>query len=859
MKNKKVLKSEKKLSNIKTTNGASMVASLEQNSATQAIDSDALSQALMGKTVVKDEKNNRILGLTDQGIIEFNDKIIKGVSLTAKNILLKLKEKLENGTARYQSISEALTRIEFTNAAFIETLEFQQVKQELNELLSSMMNGSLEEMEMAREGILSFFDASKNNIVRGRKKFKSTGYSIENSKEKEFLRAIFIGEMYGAGVFNYKFLEMSGEIDQMDFDTIDNIYRKSELFNLEEVTKSLITAGIFQSREEILEHYCENDRKYFVNLATIEEIADYIIKGKITARDAIKRIRIDTIKELSPELLENFLSVPNFPKGIELINYAQKGSKTERFLNKKLLNKLDRERFLKIVLSSKVAESYGNPYTSMDYINEYGKLNSSDMIVLAEAGKIEDEELIKLTAFKSMQVQDPNEYEKMINNLLGFYDLDRLESLLENKKINKKFVELYNDLISNMASKEQKDIYFGRINRILQDKENSDELVTALSICGLNIGENIEYEISEEYITENYLNEKLREEDLIKLYEEGLLSLETVRILFSDTEIITKYRSGIMDFEVLNLLENRTEIIKQEFQNNKLTAQQLFALYSKMNGIEIEEFIEISDGYEFNEDGLVDSISDEITTEKVQALFNNYYISQDDLSVLVGRNIITKEQANEFANQMSTHEQYESIFSLDDRYIVLTSETQGEKGKNNGNGGNGGDGKASKRAGKIKIDPKLQESLLSRIGFDERVLTLQGTNNSLDGYRIYPSEEYGVMVFLKNDKPKNATYIMSIQQGLYFLNKIVREKRNKTGETEFDIGLESDATKKELRETEHVKVRNASAGWGANIVDAIEELSTKFEEKTKAQNEYKKAIDDVIDKIRHDYRERREL
>ena len=147
--------------------------------------------------------------------------------------------------------------------------------------------------------------------------------------------------------------------------------------------------------------------------------------------------------------------------------------------------------------------------------------------------------------------------------------------------------------------------------------------------------------------------------------------------------------------------------------------------------------------------------------------------------------------------------------------------------------------------------------LLSQIGFDERTLTLRGTNNSLDGYKVYPSEEYGVMVFLKNDKPGNATYIMSVQQGLFFLNKIVREKRNRNGETEVGVELQTDATKAELRETEHVKVRNAAAGWGANIVDAIKMLSPSFKEKLRTPSEYRRNIEEVVEEIKEDYKERK--
>ena len=380
---------------------------------------------------------------------------------------------------------------------------------------------------------------------------------------------------------------------------------------------------------------------------------------------------------------------------------------------------------------------------------------------------------------------------------------------------------------------------------------------TLLTKAGLKIGKEIEYEISEDYIAEKYLMDELTEQDLIGFYEDGLISLKTIRMLYSDPELIAKFEEGKIDYRILNILENRADIIKKELKSGKITTKQLMDLYSRSDGIVIEEFTEITDGYEFEDEVLVEFLSDDISKEKVQALFNNYYISQDDLSVLVARNIITKEDAGKFAEQIATHEQYESIFALDDRFIVLTRETEGDpRGYGYHHPVIPGEHIPS-RASQIKNDPELQELLLTQIGFDERTLTLQGTNNSLDGYRVYPSEAYGIMVFLKNDKPGNATYIMSVQQGMYFLNKIVRERKNQTGETELGISLESDATKGELRETEHVKVKNASAGWGANIVGAMKKLSPAFKEKMKAPSEYRCAIEDITEEIKRDYHERR--
>ncbi len=813
-----------------------------------------ISEAIMGKSVIKDEENDRILGITDDAVIEFDEKIIKGVTLATQNILKNFKNRVENGTVIYQNVIETLTYIEFTNAAFIETPEFVEVKKELNEILKGMLNSDNPEyIEAAREGILGFFQASKDNIIRGKKQFK-VGYALQNSDEKEFLRALFIAEMVEDGVIDYDFLEMAGEIDELDYELIECLYKKSELFTPEQISKSLILSGTFKTREEVLAHYVKYDKRFFVNLATSEEVAKYIVDGKISPREAHKKIRLEDIKGFSPELLEEFLCVKNFPKGTEFIDYTQNGIKTEKALSPKLLAKLDRERFLKVVLSKRISTTYKNPYHSEDYINEYGKLNTEDMMYLHEIGKIETEDLIKLISFKSLQVQEPEEYDKMVETLLALYNLDTVENLIKQNKVNSKFVELYNKLLTEVATEEQRKTYFERMNQELSENENPQEAIASLVVSGLDVGKDIEFEISENYIAEEFLEDRIKENDLLKMYEDGLISLKAIRMLYSDPDIIERYKAGKLDYRVLNILENRADIIKEEVKSKRLSIPELMALYSKEDGIQIDEFSDIVDGIELGDDSLTDYLLDEISPDKVKALFNRYFISHDDLSLLVARNIIDAKQAEEFAEQMATNEQYESIFNLDRRIIKLTSETEG------GYGGVGGPrvGPGPRRPGQIKNDPELQELLLSQIGFDERTLVLQGTNNSLDGYKVFPSKEHKVMVFLKNDKPGNATYVMSLQQGLFFLNKIVREQRAQSGEIVLAEELQSDATKQSLRETEFVKVRNASAGWGANIVDAMKKISPQFRSKLQTQSEYKSNIDEVVEEIREDYKSRKE-
>ena len=65
------------------------------------------------------------------------------------------------------------------------------------------------------------------------------------------------------------------------------------------------------------------------------------------------------------------------------------------------------------------------------------------------------------------------------------------------------------------------------------------------------------------------------------------------------------------------------------------------------------------------------------------------------------------------------------------------------------------------------------------------------------------------------------------------------------------------ATKQGLRETEHVKVRNASAGWGKNVVYEMKKLSPEFSKRVKSDSEYSTIIDVLVEDIKTDYEERR--
>ena len=85
-------------------------------------------------------------------------------------------------------------------------------------------------------------------------------------------------------------------------------------------------------------------------------------------------------------------------------------------------------------------------------------------------------------------------------------------------------------------------------------------------------------------------------------------------------------------------------------------------LYSDAEGIDIEELKYIFEKQSLENDNLAEYIPDDMDEKKIEGLFEEYFISHDDLSVLVSRGIISSEAAEEYANKMVAHDVLESIF-----------------------------------------------------------------------------------------------------------------------------------------------------------------------------------------------------
>ncbi|MBQ7410627.1 MAG: hypothetical protein IJW20_04505 [Clostridia bacterium] len=805
-------------------------------------DANLISEAIRNKTIYIDLKRKKRLAFTQVAVLEISNKDIKAIEMTLKQELEKFEKATKRGF-KASDVSTILVKFESVHAAFLESEIIDQTIKRLNKVLADgIKNGSEDDKRNIRNGVVSFFARSKTTISENPRKFKNDEITLNNREEKEYFRNDFIAQMLKDGVVDYSLLVEGGIITALDFMTLDEVFRDLGVLSNEEFENACYLADVFDSRKEILDYYAQKDKRFFASFATLEECVKYLVEGKIDAKSVIKRLKIEEIKKLTPEQLEELLQCSTFTKGIDFIDFVSTKTGTDKVLNSKFLKALDREQFMKIVMSDKI--KYKNPLDSNDYIDMYGTLQTEDIEELLNNGFINIEDVIKLTKFKALKTQNPEDHQKMIELQTRTYNFESLKKLLESEKINKRFSELYNDLINNELSKEQKDKYFEELRTRLISNENGEETLILLAKRGITFN-GLDYQFSPNKLEDMYLEEQISEQDILNLCEDRLIPIDSLKEIFSSEDLMEHYRNGNVSYKVLNVIDNRAEQIRKELLSGNIKSAELIGLYSNQNGIDIQEFMEIVKDFEFEDEALVDFITDEITPEKVEDLFKNYYISQDELSVLVERKIITLKQAKDFAERIATQEAYDAIFN-NNGIIVLTEDTPARESTTKGLRGTGG-----ARTTQLKNDPELQDFLLDQIGFDERRPVLKGTNNSLDGYRIYPSKELELMVFLKNDKPGNATYIMSLQQGMFFLKKMAR------GASIESKTVESDATKQALRETEHVKVRNASQGWGKNVVLEMKKLSPEFAKRLKGKSEYKLAIDSIIEDIKDDYEKRK--
>ncbi len=842
---------------------------------------DSLIKNIVNQTsIYYDSDRKKVLGVYGDDIVEITQEFLDAGLEGFKKLLRKFDEEKINVFSDGESVEQMLEKLLRVNLVGVEHEKIMEFNKDVVSVLISARDNSIEDSIGVNEGIVSFLNVARTIIEDRSSKVNSNRFPIRNGKYKSYLTNLFIAELVEYGLIYYDQLKEMGIIEAMSDEEFEHIYlgRNRSLFSSYELKDALLLRGICKDDKEATLYLYKNYRKLLLDSLTEEDGLRLVVNDIANDKEKesiMRNFKYGHIQQMYPDALAILLT-RRLPENYTCFLSPKSKTNSETTIKRDFMLGLSRKQLMAIYSSDAIM--YRPTLTPDDLIDMYrvgsddeleeGQdefekgLKFRDYILLHSRKAIRSTDVIKLKKFSNLY-EDEEERFNFLCNIVSFYDAELLEEMLENGELNGRFVEELNEILNSEEFSEEKRAYSEFIQSRLEFVKDPEKLYMGLVKAGVDI--NLNVPISFEKFSDSVFSGELGFEDIVLLYNKGLIQNSMIQPLFTDNDIIRFYRELGADCRILNALSDRATNLAILIDGNDISVQELITLYSAPEGLDIEELKGIAEIKSFEDVDVAELLPDDISLEKVEELAKNWFISHDDLSILVERGIITQEKADELGETIMTHETYKELFGKLSGVIILrqSSEGTGEPTTSGLPSGN-----TDPRKKQIKNDPVLQEKLFSQLGFDNMGnIVLQGSRNSLNGYTIFSSEELGIVVLMNNSKPGNATYVMSIQQAGYVLMNLGRtEKANleRIRRGEKDV-LVSDATKSTIRqiskeqgETEHIKIKNASRNWGENIVDAMRKVSKPAREKLKKGSEQRREIESLLEEIRQDYDQRRD-
>ena len=842
---------------------------------------ETINDIIQNKAIFYYKNKREMLGVAGDEIVEITDQFVERAASAFRLALDTFISDYENKPIDPQELGKLLVFFNRINMLGVKNSVCEKCKNDLMRYIRERSLKSDEDLRNVSDGVSAFMRDSIETSMDKNAKVQNTEYDLKNGKYVSFMTNLFISEFVKNELINYHYLEETGIIDAMSDEELSKIYIDKGIFDSDDLVRAIMRRKGIKNEFEALEYLYKTERKNFLKVLTPEDAVAFMVMGKFESErernEALKLFKPELLFNIRSEFLEDILSTNLSLKHAPFLKqYPELGEGI--YIDREIMKKLSRRQLLtilfsknvlyKIPLSSEELVNMFNPDVPDDIDEQYKEIeedleknddqigvkgfNFGDIVYLCKKEKIKNADVIKI--FKHFNSLDYTNRFKMICELCAFYDMDKLKEMFDNNEINGRFVENFNNLVNSQEFDDTREVYMDMLREQIEAQDDREGLYLSLLKTGLDL--DIGLTVSTGKISDLYLEGVYSENDIISFYNKGIISLDVIRELLTDEEIIEKFNNGIFDYRVLNALSEKTINVGSLLEDGKIDLSQLIRLFADKDGLNIEELKEISQLVSLEGINVAELLPDDISPEKIEELARNWFISHDNLSELVEREMLTREKAEELAEEIASHEMYESIFGQDGGIIVLSAqeEQEGKKGSSRKNID------INLRTKQLKNNPRLQEQLFDDLGFDGvGRIRLTGVKNSLDGYSVYSSEELGVVVFMKSDRPNNATYVMSVQQALYTLANIRREdniisEKLKSGET---IVRRTDATKQAIRNTEHVKVINASRNWGENIIDAMNKVSKKSSQKLTKKSPERKELEGLLDEIREDYDRRR--
>ena len=492
--------------------------------------------------------------------------------------------------------------------------------------------------------------------------------------------------------------------------------------------------------------------------------------------------------------------------------------------------------------------------TSMDLINEYGKIFTGDILhKFALRGYIEPQDFIEVYEInKALKMVSDEKDILQDEELRSFYTPLRLLEMKENQVITPKFLQSYLEL---QDFENQPERFHKSSQMLLEEmqkqegkevRELQDEILYFLNI-GLCDVETVRKIISPKDIETRWMNDELTMEEILQYYQIGLLSDEDISKYYIDEELMALYEDGKISGNCLIAVQDVSSL-QQAFCDGKISDGDFAKLYlkGKLTITDLLETLQLAEKEIDKSYFMVETIS----FQQIKELFIHFLIDYAAVLDFYHQGILDSQQLEEIKRAISTKKFFQELAS--GKIFEVVTYREGEDGEK----------KPEKTKEGAKKDFSQEMELISRIlgvpDVERENFSLIESYNaqkrptSLHHYRIFGSEELDGIVILQKSRRENAVFVMSALQMVYFL----RGEEDSEGKI---IVKDRMQDKAHLKEITGVEVIEHSKHFARNLVEAAARISPKIAAKLRiGDSAYIEEVKKLVDKMRETYLKEKE-
>ena len=313
--------------------------------------------------------------------------------------------------------------------------------------------------------------------------------------------------------------------------------------------------------------------------------------------------------------------------------------------------------------------------SSSEIFEEYGtKYNGNDILYLANAGFIEPEVPMDMLICKSLHAQDDNSntylepvsYESLLEFYSPEHNPNRIRNLVQSGKITPQFIELHQEMLSNVPSTQRKDYISDLINESKSNAKTpgnfsadtfSEEILEYANLQ-LIPDSALAHNISGEFLIKQYLAKSLSISRVFAIYQTSPQYFSAVESILTPNEITRAHSNNEIDDDALMYIPQDSRVAYLQQNNTKFST--MMYLFLHCDGFSITELKQL-----LNENSIYDSLDLYIdlgsNPARIKDLYENYLIDYQCIKNLKSAGILTEKDMQKYNLGINKEKVYQDI------------------------------------------------------------------------------------------------------------------------------------------------------------------------------------------------------